>query len=126
MSDTRDEPEPASTTAGTPPSAKPGTFPPGNPGRPKGIIDARVKAGLAGAKELEPKAWEVLTALLEAKKAPVRYQAAKLVLAYACGQPRMLVDLEAGAQLREVLIAAFSKRAPSAPAPAPEPHVEPV
>ena len=71
-----------------------GKFVAGNPGRPKGIVDKRSLTGRQAAQALATKAWNVVHALLKADDDRTKLDAAKIVLAYAHGQPRATVAIE--------------------------------
>jgi len=62
-------------------------------GRPRGIPDKRRLAGAVAAKAIEGKAWDVILALLAARAWRPRFEAARLVLAYSIGAPRMTVEI---------------------------------
>lgn len=86
-------------------------------GRPKGSKDRRRLAAEITAKGLEAKAWDVVAALLQSRAWRSRFEAARLVLAYAVGLPRQTIDISAGpfsavaTELAEALRAAREARA---------------
>ena len=71
-----------------------GRFVPGNPGRPKGILDKRADAGRRAAQALATKAWNVVDELLASEDERLRLDAAKIVLEYAHGKPRTSISIE--------------------------------
>lgn len=71
-------------------------FQKGNPGKPRGVKNKNVLAGILAAKALEARAWDVLESLLAARSGRVKLEAAKTILGYACGLPRQTLELTGG------------------------------
>lgn len=79
----------------TKPKQRVGDGTPG-PGRPKGLRDKRTIGAEKAAQALVSHAWDVVRELLDNKKEPrIRFEAARIVIAYACGLPTQRVEIEA-------------------------------
>ncbi len=79
-------------------------FAPGNAGRPKGALDRRTVVGLEVAEALAGAAWDEVEKLLRDDSARVRLEAARLVLEYAHGKPRLAVTVSGETEPRLITV----------------------
>ena len=84
---------------------KNGRFAKGNPGRPKGAVNLRTRQGVERALVDIDERWKALGKIASDPNHHKQFEALKLILAYAHGQPKAMVHqtVEARVEIEELL-----------------------